>query len=549
MCLVNGIMMVDAFGGAAVFVRLKTSGRRQYLQVVENRWEDGASRQRVVATLGRLDRLEAQGAIDGLLRSLGRFANRVRVVEDAAAGRLEARSVRRIGPPLVFERLWEHTGIRATVEALLEGRRFGFRVERAILVSVLQRLFAPGSDRQGDRWRRDYRIRGSDGLELHHFYRAMRWLGDERERVEEELFRRRRDLFSTAELCFFDTTSLYFEGEGGQELGQYGFSKDHRPDRKQMVVGAVVDEEGRPVSAPMWPGNRTDVTLLDPVVRRLRERFGIEQLCVVADQGMVSAATVAELERCGIGYILGARMRRVKEVHQEVLSRGGRYREVRGPRERRSDPAPLKVKEVRVGDHRYVVCYNPEQGEHDRSAREAILAALAKELAQGGGTSLVPNRGYRRFLKAAGKGLVIDEARVKAQARFDGKWVLRTNLALRSDAVALRYKELWRVERFFRDAKSLLSTRPVFHHWDATICGHVFVSFLALVVLHELEARLARSGAAPEWSDVRRDLDALEEVEVLDGGRTYWLRTPLRRGATAAFRAAGVGIPPAVRQG
>jgi transposase len=532
-----------------MFVRVKTSGPRQYLQVVENRWDEGGTRQRVVATLGRLDRLDAEGAIDGLLRSLGRFADKVRVVEDLAAGRLEARCVRRVGPPLVVERLWEHTGIRASLEALLKRRRFAFPVERAVLVSVLQRLFAPGSDRQGDRWRRDYRVRGTEGLELHHFYRAMRWLGDERERLEEELFGRRRDLFSTAELCFFDTTSIYFEGEGGQELGRYGFSKDHRPDRKQMVVGAVVDGEGRPLCAPMWPGNRTDVTVLHPVVRRVRERFGIERLSVVADQGMVSAATVAELERCGIGYILGARMRRVKEVYQDVLSRGGRYREVRGPRTRRSDPAPLKVKEVRIDDRRYVVCYNTEQAEHDRAARQAILKTLRRELAQDGGASLVSNRGYRRFLKATGRGgLAINEAKVKAQARFDGKWVLRTNLALPTDAVALRYKELWRVERLFRDAKSLLSTRPVFHHWDATICGHVFVSFLALVVLHELEARLACREGAPEWADVRRDLDALEEVEVVDGGRTYWLRTPLKRGATAALRAAGVGIPPAVRE-
>jgi len=541
-------MMVSFRGDDAMFVRVKTSGPRQYLQVVENRWEDGGSRQRVVATLGRLDDLKAEGAIDGLLRSLGRFAERVRVVEEAAAGRLEARSVRRIGPPLVVERLWQETGIGPALEAVLAGRRFDFAVERAVLVSVLQRLFAPGSDRQGDRWRRAYRIEGAEGLELHHFYRAMRWLGEARERVEEELFRRRRDLFSTGQLCFFDTTSLYFEGAGGQELGQYGFSKDHRPDRKQMVAGAVVDGEGRPLCAPMWPGNRTDVTVLRPVVGRLRERFGIERLSVVADQGMVSAATVAELDRWGVGYILGASMRRVKEVREEVLSRGGRYREVRGPRARRSDPAPLRVKEVRVNDRRYIICHNPERAAYDRAAREAILEALRKGLAHGGVASVVPNRGYQRFLKAAGKGLVIDEAKVKAQARFDGKFVLRTNLDLPSDAVALRYKELWRVERLFREAKSLLATRPVYHHWDATICGHVFVSFLALVVLHELEERLARRTEAPEWSDVRRDLDALEEVEVADGGRTYWLRTPLKRGATAALRAAGVAIPPTVRE-
>ncbi len=522
-----------------MFVRIKKSGPRRYLQVVESRWEKGASRQRVIATLGRLEKLQAHGDVDGLMRGLSRFAEKVRIVEDVAAGRLEALSVRRIGPATVFERLWKETGIADALEGLLRARRFEFPVERAVFLSVLNRLFAPGSDRQAERWRDEYRIEGVEKLELHHLYRAMGWLGTERQEVEARLFQRRRTLFTSADVLFFDTTSIYFEGMGGETLGRYGNSKDHRSDRPQMIVGAVMDSDGMPITAPMWPGNRTDVTTLLPVVNDLRTRFGIGRMSVVADRGMICKETIRQLEgaKPPIGYILGARMRRVKEVSAEVLGRAGRYREVR---------PNLHVKEVRVEGRRYVVCLNPEEAERDAAVREAILEKLEAKLRHGA-AELVGNRGYRRFLRVRRGGMEIDREKVKADARYDGKFVLRTNLDLPADEAALRYKQLWRVERLFRDVKSLLSTRPIFHHDDATICGHIFISFLALILLHELDRRMEARGLKAEWADIRRDLDALEEVEVSQAGKTYWLRTPIRDAATTAFRAAGVAIPPAVR--
>jgi len=213
-----------------MFIRIKKSGQRQYLQIVENRWENGGSRQRVIATLGRLDELTESGKIDGLLRGLSRYSRTVKVVEDLEAGRLEARSVSRTGPALVFERLWEETGAREEMEKLLRGRGFEFPVERAVFLSVLHRLFETGSDRQAERWRREHRIEGAEGLQLHHLYRAMRWLGEERGRIEEGLFARRRDLFATADLFFFDTTSVYFEGAGGESLTQVPQFRKKWPD-------------------------------------------------------------------------------------------------------------------------------------------------------------------------------------------------------------------------------------------------------------------------------------------------------------------------------
>jgi len=523
-----------------MFVRIKKSGPRKYLQVVENRWEEGTSKQSVIATLGRLDKLQAQGDIDGLMKSLSRFSEHVKVTEAFSAGHLEALSSLRIGPSLVFERLWKETGIFSVIQDLLRSRRFQFPVERAVFLSVLNRLFSPGSDRQADRWREDYRIEGTKKLDLHHLYRAMGWLGETRKQIEERLFSHRRTLFTKADLVFFDTTSIYFEGMGGETLGQFGHSKDHRPDRRQMVVGAVMDSEGLPICAPMWPGNQADVKTLLPLVEDLKVRFGIRQMSVVADRGMISKKTIQELEKIKppIGYILGARMRKTNVVKNDVLGRGGRFQKV-GPN--------LHVKDVKVGKDRYVVCLNPEEATWDAHVRSDILKSLRAKL-KGGVSGLIGNRGYRRFLKIARKNVAIDEAKVKEDARFDGKWVLRTNLDLTAEEVALRYKELWRVEKLFRNVKSLLSTRPIYHHFDSTICGHVFVSFLALILLHELDVRQDQRKEKAEWVDIRRDLEALQEIELMQNGKRYWLRTPIRKAATAACRAVGVAIPPNVRE-
>ncbi|MCJ7627809.1 MAG: IS1634 family transposase, partial [Longimicrobiales bacterium] len=482
------------------------------------------TRQRVLCTLGRVDELMASGGTDALLRSLARFGERVQVIDGYLNGDLEAVGMQEIGPDLAFGRLWQTTGIGAVLGGLLQERRFEFPVERAVYLTVLHRLFEPGSDRACDRWRRGLRVPGSEGVELHHLYRAMRWLGESTEAVEEALFHRRRDLFSRFTLAFFDTTSLYFEGQGGRALGQRGHSKDHRPDLVQMVVGAVLDDEGRPVSCPMWPGNQADVKSLMPVVDRMKERFGLQRVCWVADRGMIRRQTIEDLESRELEYILGTRMRRQKEVREDVLGRSGRYREVKDN---------LRVKEVWVEGRRYIVCHNPEEARKDAADREAILQSLEDKLKEGAG-DLVGNRGYRRFLRTAKGAFTIDPRKVEADGRYDGKFVLRTNSALPADEVAVQYKRLLMVEQFFRAAKSMLDTRPIFHQWDATIKGHVFCSFLALILHDELKRHLARRGWDLEWNDVRRDLEALHEVAVRQGDETYLLRAVENRGICGA---------------
>ncbi|HKF11445.1 MAG TPA: IS1634 family transposase [Xanthobacteraceae bacterium] len=545
-----------------MYFRRKTSAGRAYLQIVESRRDGDQVRQQVIATLGRFDELQASGQLERLVRSGARFAAKAMVLSAASKDAAIKIAVRRIGPALVFERLWDETGCRAVVTELAGQRKHGFALERAAFLTVLHRLCVSGSDRAADRWREDYAIAGVERLDLHHLYRAMAWLGEElpeteqegrtpfaprcvKDVVEERLFVRRRDLLTRLDLVFMDTTSLYFEGAGGQTLGQHGYSKDHRPDLRQMILAVLIDGDGRPVCSEMWPGNTADVTTLIPVIDRLRRRFDIARVCVIADRGMISAETVAELEARRLLYILGVRERTDKLVRELVLDDLAPF--VPLVMKKCGKEIDCEAKAVMLAGRRYIVCRNRQEAEKDAADRASIVAALERQLAKGD-KALVGNTGFRRYLKTVGEQhFAIDPDKIEQEKKFDGIFVLRTNTDLNPLEAMLCYKQLWTVEQTFRTAKHLFSTRPIFHKLDETIRGHVFCSFLALVLKTALEERIAAIGRVGSWPQIIADLDSLTETEIEYDGKRFIVRSAPQPAASLALRAAGVALPPTVR--
>ena len=547
-----------------MFFRIKQSGPRSYLQIVANQREGGAVRQKVIATLGRTDELAARGGLASLLASGARYCEQVLLLSILQAD-LEGPRVlaKRIGAPLLFERLWEETGCRAVIEGLLAERRFEFPVERAVFATVLHRIMVSGSDRACEKWMADYAISGVDGLTLHHLYRAMAWLGEElptdqqagatpfapraiKDLIEEHLFERRRDLFSELSVVFMDTTSLSFIGAGGETLGERGYSKEHRPDLLQMIVGVVIDAEGRPICSEMWPGNTADVSVLVPVIDRLRRRFAIGRVCVVADRGMISAPTIAALEERGLEYVLGARERTDSLVRTVVLADTRPFTPLCVQRAGGAE-TQLFVKEVKTKGRRYIVCRNEAEAEKDAADRRAIVEALDQQLKRGD-KALIGNSAYRRYLRAtAKKAFEIDPGKIADEARYDGLFVLRTNARITPLQAVLRYRDLIQVEQLFRSAKALMRTRPIYHSSDAAIRGHVFCSFLALILRKELDERCRKVGFRPEWGDVLRDLDRLQHATIESAGKTWTVRTQADGCAAALLQAAGIALPPRIQ--
>jgi hypothetical protein len=552
-----------------MYFRTKRSGGFEYLQMVQSHRVNGKPRQTVVATLGRLDALKQTGELDRLLRSGARLTESGMLLSAFEKGETTTIDAKRIGPPLLFERLWRDSFCRSVIEDLLADRKFEFPVERAVFLTVLHRIVDPGSDRAAEKWRSAYSISGMEAIDLQHLYRAMAWLGEEladqpgsglvprtnKDLIEEQLFAKRRSLFNDVGLAIFDTTSLYFEGEGGTTLGRHGHSKDSRPDLHQMILGVVIDETGRPICSEMWPGNTADVTTLIPVVTRLRERFLLNRVCVITDRGMVSAKTIATLEAEKIEYILGVREKRSVEI-AAVLADKTPFVSLTVPKANGRGTLDLQVKEVvrkvKAGQGstrrcRYIVCFNEAEARNDAAAREAAVAGLENALRQGD-KALVGNKGFRRFLKIdADSHFAIDPDRVAAAAKFDGIYVIRTNAQISPLVVALRYRERWIVEDIFRTAKSIINTRPIFHQRDDTIRGHVFCSFLALLLRKELIDRLVAAGRRFEWADIIHDLDQLVQTDVDQAGRRLRLRAAAPGCSGAVFQAVGVALPPMIQ--
>lgn len=537
-----------------MFTRVKTvsvQGRTyRYLHIVENRWEDGRSRQRIVGSLGRLDELLAKGDLKRVIEGLVSACPQVKLLEASRQETLSAESDRVWGPSLVFERLWEELGLRELLHKLSRGRRFAFDAERCAFALVLQRILSPGSDLMGSRWVKTVEADGFERLRLPHFYRTVGQLWRWKEPIEKHLYERDLDLFNQPlDLVFFDTTSTYFEGVSWKGWAKLGKSKDHRADHLQLVLGVVMRRDGLPVTCEIWPGNTADVTTVVPIIEALKKRFKIRKVVFVCDRGMVSKKTLQELTRAGYDYIVGMKMRGLAEVRDEVLGRAGRYHEV---------SENLQVKEVRIAERRYVVCFNPEEAQKDRHDREAILEKLRKKLLSGGVKSLINNRGYKRFLKVTAGSASIDTRRLKADERYDGKYVLRTTTSLPADEVATAYKGLTWIERLFRELKDVMELRPIYHHLKKdNVKGHIFGCFLALylsaTLRRRLEALASKADKKPvsgppripvPWAALIEDLSQVRAIRVRLNDERYLMRTEMKGLSNLAFRAVGVQAPP-----
>lgn len=523
-----------------MFVRTKTfrnqdGSTRTYLQLVESVREGGRPRQRVVANLGRVEDLQ-DGKLDAIIESLARFSERPWRRLEQQAERLQVRWSKQWGPALVFERLWREAEVDRAFAALLQDRKLAYDVSEAVFVMVLNRLTDPSSKRGLVRqWLQGIYRPEAEPLELHHYYRALDVLAAHKETIEDRLFARARDLFwAQVDVVLWDTTSSYFEGPGPEGFAAYGYSRDKRPDRPQVVVGVLMTRDGYPIGHEVFPGDTADRATVETALAALKQRFFLRRVIFVADRGMVSNKLLHAITDAGLEYIVALPLRRHREA-EALLRHPGRYRML--------DEA-LRIKQVRQGGVRYVLCHNPVRADHDRRAREAVLQHLQQRIARGEAKQLLKNRLVARYLKALPEGaLVLDPEAVARAARYDGKYLLRTNTDLEPEAVVAAYKDLWRVERAFRTLKSTLDLRPMYHWTPSRVRGHIMVCFLALVLESVLWRKLRAQDPEVSYEEVLADLERLHAVRVELDGEAYLTRTELAGKAYLAFQAVGLRPP------
>jgi transposase len=548
----------------------------RYVQLAHNHRKGKNTQAEVLVQLGREDRLDMDG-LRRLVGSISRYLDGTGALPPTSdAGQDQALAVessRTLGTVWLLDGLWQRLGVADALRGVLGVRRFTTDVERVLFALVANRAVDPMSKLSAAEWAsQDAAIPRLAGMDDDQAYRAMDLLveADAEARVQEAVFFAAANLLNLeVDLLFFDTTSTFFERDGEDGFRRFGHSKDHRPDLPQIVIGLAVTREGIPVRVWCWPGNTNDQTVLQQVKDDLRG-WRLGRVVTVVDRGFSSDENLAYLTRAGGHWIAGERLRDGTADVAEVLARQGRYQTVRDN---------LRVKEVRLGEgdvaRRFVLCHNPEQAERDRTQREQATSRLEAELeriatlrAKAAKQTRTATKGRRRgaqppqaddHLKAEcalrnhptlgrwlrqtpGGRLMIDRTKLKAEAKLDGKFLLSTSDPdLSAEDIALGYKNLLEAERAFRDLKTTLELRPVWHRLERRIRAHVLLCWLALLLV-----RVAERQTAQTWRRVNLELGRLHLVTL--SGPAGWVeqRTALTSIQRELFTAAGITPPPRV---
>jgi hypothetical protein len=533
----------------------------RYVQLAHNRRVDGVTQAEVLLNLGREDLLDPDG-----LRRLVRSINRYLGEPDDGSGfevgdGLSIVASRPVGAAWLLEGLWRQLGVDTALAKVLCGRRFTTDVERVLFALVANRAIDPASKLAAAEWAsNDVAISGLESMDEDQAYRAMDLLvaADAQAQVQEAVFFAVADLLNLeVDLLFFDTTSTYFETEDADEFRRFGKSKDSRPDLPQIVIGLAVTREGIPVRCWVWPGNTNDNQVLPEVKDGLRG-WRLGRVVTVVDRGFSSDRNLDYLRRAGGHWIAGEKMRDGSPDAQAALSRQGRYQTVRDN---------LRVKEVRLDDEtgkRWIVCHNLFEAERDAAQRQAALERIEAELERirigrerdarkknrkGEDAHRLAECALRdhvslgRWLRQTPTGrLVIDRAKVTAEERLDGKYLLSTSDPdLSAEDVALGYKNLLQAERGFRDLKSTLDLRPVYHRIEPRIRAHVLLCWLALLLIRVAERRTGMT-----WRRIAIELGRVHAVTLTSSAGTVIQTTPLTAVQQGIVDACSIATPPRV---
>ncbi|MBJ7596397.1 MAG: IS1634 family transposase [Candidatus Dormibacteraeota bacterium] len=522
----------------------------RYLQLAHNERhpKSGAATARIIHNFGRTDQVDRAG-LERLIGSISRVLDPTAAMTSSAGEDVDVLDTRNLGGAWVLDQLWRRLRIDASMRQLLDGRRLDPRVERVLFALVANRALDPLSKLATTQWVGErVAISGLDAVDEDTCYRAMDWLLEIEDELAQAVYWAVADLLDLeVDLLFFDTTSTYFESDGDDvsaEDGErtigfrtFGHSKDSRADLPQVVIGMAVTRTGIPIRVWTWPGNTNDSALIREVRDDLRA-WKLSRVVWVADRGFTSAENRRYLQRAGGHYILGEKLRGESAEAAAALARPGRFHTV---------AANLRVKEVVIDDgtmrDRFVICHNPEQAERDRAVRQALVRqlelviadtdALAADKREEAACRLHAKPALRKWLRiTAGGRLRIDQAKVRAEERFDGKFLLRTSdPTLSAEDVALGYKQLLEVERGWRDMKSTLDLRPVFHRKEERIRSHVLLCWLALLLI-----RIAENATQDTWRNLRNELDRMHRVTLATshGQVTQRTLTNARQGAILA---------------
>jgi len=546
----------------------KDGSTRSYLYLVESTYDPKTkmSKQRNICNLGRIDDPGTSKVVDNIIKHLSEFSEKIKILNIEQD--IDVDEAKTYGEIQIFRKLWKDLGLEKVLTKYFSKTNKQVDLVEAIFAMVCNRLIAPSSERAMNRWKEDVYEPKWDRYDLHHFYRALDFLADHKENLELSLYKASKDLFNyKVDVVMFDTTSVSYWGEGevANELLKYGYPKNKRNDLKQLVIGIIMDQKGFPIGHEVWEGNKSDKPAFKEVIEKIKKKYSIGKVIMVADRGMVSEENIRYLEENGYEYILGVKMRQMNKIRKEILLsdegfedigkrlKGKEIREMElWEREKKQRGEEVKEEEKEVyseslkSKRRWVVCYNEEIASIEKEKREYFQKIIENKIEFDTAKEWLIKNGYRKYVRIEDMKISLDEDKLMEEEIYDGKWVLITNSSLSIGELIWGYKGLAKIENHFRDLKSEIEVGPIYHYTERRIRGHIFICFIALQMKVLLTQKLEEIGEDLTYSEVMRDVRKIRAVEVKIGDKKVITRTNLKGKADLAFRAIGGVIPPKI---
>ncbi len=538
-----------------MFVKITNAGGYQYVRLVENYRENGKVKQRVLFNFGRLDLLKSDPAFKNIVKKLSD------IVKKTTTGNTEAITIEseedvsdaviKNWGYIVFRKLWEELEIdKFLKERATKGRKIKFDVDKVSFLMTIQRLIEPMSKLRTYHQRNKY-FGFEEDIDLNQLYRCLDFLDSIKEDLERYLYQKSRDLFKmVVDVVFYDVTTIYFESCRADELKNFGFSKDNKINEVQVVLGLLVDKEGRPIGYELFPGNTIDSKTMVKILRKLKEKFSIDKIVIVADKGLNSRLNLKMIKEAGYDYIVASRLKNAsKEILDEVFKQEG-YKRLDGKsclnaEEIYGDEFKYKVlertnvikdeegKEFKI-EERLIITYSSKRAKKDKEDRERLVRKAKELLENKGSITALEKKGARKYLKKKSKSeeYVLDEEAIKRDEKFDGYYAIQTSKKdMDVEEVLGAYHDLWKIEQSFRVMKSCLEVRPIYHFTESRIKGHFVICFLAFLLQRALEYILRKKGKGISSERIMEAIYSMNFFEIEIKGKKYLIKQRTEEGA------------------
>lgn len=523
-----------------MFLRKIKSKNKTYLHIIESYREGGKVKHRSVAALGSLDQLLETDQLQRIGLALLKYSKQQPKLFDISTA--EEKSRKRWGAVFVWKKLWESFGLEQLFASLSKGKKIEFDFFSATFLMLLDRLLEPKSKLKS--YQEQSRYHSIRENSLHHLYRALDLLAESKEKIEDYLFEKNRSLWNMkVDLVLYDVTSLYFESVASDGFREFGYGKDGNVNEIQILLGLLLDTEGRPIGFDLFPGNTCEGKTIETALKKLSSRFKLSRLILIADQAMLFLKNLELIKEAGYEYIIGGKIRnRSNKIKAQILNPDG-YEEISS----KEGDTVLKVKTIKLDEASLISSWSSKRAKKDKRDRERIIEK-AEKLIEHKKASTIAKRGALKYIALEGNlSGKIDQQKIDEDERWDGYYGIETNCKnLSAQTLLTYYHDLWRIEESFRIFKSHLETRPVFHWSENRIRGHLVLCFIAFLLERTLELELKKQAIEYSPQLIRKALNELQFSEVLIEGQSFYLRSPVSGLANDILRTLRIKIPPLI---